>query len=67
MEVFNSETDDSIASINDESKFKTPEISKDILSTLLKSAGGYANQSTIHLLSDLNLAIQKQQIPHLLN
>ena len=54
LEVFNSETDDSIASINDESKFKTPEISKDILSTLLKSAGGYANQSTIHLLSDLN-------------
>lgn len=53
LDVFDSDSEESIASINDETKFKHDDISKTILSTLLKNAGGYANEATIQLLGDV--------------
>lgn len=54
LEVFNSDNDDIIATINDTTNFKHADISKSILSTLLKAGGGHANEATIQLLSDID-------------
>lgn len=54
LEVFNSDNDDIIATINDTTNFKHDDISKSILSTLLKAGGGHANEATIQLLGDID-------------
>lgn len=54
LEVFNSDNDDMIATINDTTNFKHADISKSILSTLLKAGGGHANEATIQLLGDID-------------
>lgn len=56
LDVFVKGSTDPIASINDESQFKEgkKEICKNILKTLLKTGGGYANEATIELLGNLH-------------
>ena len=53
LQVFDTNSDEQLASINEPSKTNI-QIIKEVLQTILKSANGYINESTLNLLSDHN-------------